>query len=83
MTMTADDGASATDARRRSGDGAFVADLGWCRGSDADGLRINHLPSPRPALLVAHMRMGLRFAAGWAVIFCKPPKRTFEDVSLP
>src|SRR2546422_349567 len=40
------------------------------------------LPITPPALLVAHMRMGLRLSF-WAVIFCKPPKRTFEDVSLP
>src|SRR2546429_3653601 len=40
------------------------------------------LPITPPALFVAHMRMGLRLSC-WAVIFCKPPKRTFEDVSLP
>src|ERR1700722_3276877 len=40
------------------------------------------LPMTPPALLVAHMRMGLRLSC-WAVIFCRPPKRTLEEVSLP
>src|SRR6266403_1027492 len=35
-----------------------------------------------PALLVAHIRMGLRLSC-CAVIFCKPPNKAFEDVSLP
>src|SRR5947209_33295 len=39
-------------------------------------------PITPPALFVAHIRIGLRFSC-CAVIFCKPPNSTFEDVSLP
>src|SRR4030095_16049256 len=35
-----------------------------------------------PALLVAHIRIGLRFSC-CAVIFCKLPNSAFEAVSLP
>src|SRR5229473_330416 len=40
------------------------------------------LPITPPALLVAHMRIGLKWSC-CAVIFCKPPKSAFEEVSLP
>src|SRR2546422_3904979 len=40
------------------------------------------LPMTPPALFAAHIRMGLRLSC-WAVIFCKPPKRALEEVSLP
>src|ERR1700688_3438094 len=40
------------------------------------------LPMTPPALLVWHIRIGLKFN-WWAVIFCKPPKKALEAVSLP
>src|SRR5712692_10262900 len=40
------------------------------------------LPITPPALFVAHMRIGLKFNC-CAVIFCKQPKRAFDEVSLP
>ena len=40
------------------------------------------LPMTPPAELVAAIRTGLRSSC-CAVIFCRPPKRTFEEVSLP
>jgi len=63
-------------------DGAFVADLLVAAVAMQMDCASIILPITPPALLVAHMRMGLRLSC-WAVIFCKPPKRTFEDVSLP
>src|SRR5690348_2128189 len=40
------------------------------------------LPMTPPAEFVAAIRIGLRPSC-CAVIFCKPPKRTLDDVSLP
>src|SRR6266513_2566605 len=40
------------------------------------------LPITPPALLVAHIRIGLRFSC-CAVIRCKLPNNAFEEVSLP
>src|SRR5580700_1146962 len=40
------------------------------------------LPITPPALFVAHINIGLKFNC-WAVIFCNPPNKTFDDVSLP
>src|SRR5271154_2268973 len=40
------------------------------------------LPITPPALFVAHIKIGLMLSC-CAVIFCKPPNKTLEDVSLP
>src|SRR6266480_2530949 len=60
-------------------------DVGVHHDDDADdGCERHGVPEDEAedGAFVADMRMGLRLSC-WAVIFCKPPKRTFEDVSLP